>query len=139
MSTKADENIIRKLQQDWMDGWANGDLAAIERILAPDFTLTVSSMPSRPVTRAQWINMLGHYTCERFVYHDMIVRLLGDIAVVSSLGQAIGARVDGADRSFPFFLTDVWARRSGGWQVVARYSSIPEGGTASSQNLDKAR
>lgn len=138
-STSADEQQIRQLQQDWMDAWVRQDLATIERILAPDYTLTVSSMPSRPVTREQWIGMLPRYTAERFEYRDMTVRLFGDIAVVSSIGRGIGAKVDGADRSFPFFLTDVWAKRDGRWKVVARYSSIPEAGTESSNRLDESR
>jgi len=139
MSNHEDELAIRRLQQEWMDGWVNEDIDTIERILAPDYTLTVSSMPSRPVTRAQWINMLAHYKAEGFIYRDVMVRLLGNIAVVSSVGQAINAKVDGADRSFPFFLTDVWAKRDGHWQVVARYSSVPEDRSGSSKSLDQSR
>lgn len=135
----ADERTIRHLQQEWMDAWVRQDLATIQQILAPSYTLTVSSMPDRAVTREQWIAMLPSYRAEAFEYEDMRVRLLGDVAVVSSIGRAIGAKVDGADRSFPFFLTDVWEKRSGRWQVVARYSSLPERDTVSSTKLDQSR
>ena len=130
-----DEREIKRLQQEWMDAWVRQDRATIERILAPDYSLTVSSMPSRPFTREQWIAMLPRYTAKGFRYHDMTVRLFGDVAVVSSIGRGIGAQVDGKDRSFPFFLTDVWTRRDGRWQVSARYSSMPEAGTDSSEAL----
>ena len=122
-----------------MDAWVRQDLAAIEQILAPNYTLTISSMPARPVTREQWIAMLPRYTAEEFEYRDMRVRQFGDVAVVSSIGRAIGAKVNGADRSFPFFLTDVWEKRDGRWQVVARYSSMPEQDTASSKQLEQPR
>lgn len=135
----ADERTIRRLQQDWMDAWVRQDLATIEQILASNFTLTVSSMPGRPVTREQWIAMLPRYTAEGFEYRDMSVRMFGDVAVVSSIGRATGAKVNGADRSFPFFLTDVWEKRDGRWQVVARYSSMPEQSTASSEQLNQSR
>lgn len=133
----ADERAIKGLQQEWMDAWVQQDRAKIETILAPDYTLTVSSMPSRPITREQWIGMLPRYTAKGFEYRDMRVRAFGDVAVVSSIGQAIGAQVDGADRSFPFFLTDVWTKRDGRWQVSARYSSMPEQGTESSKAMQK--
>ena len=36
----------------------------------------------------------------------------------------VGARaMDGADRSQPFLMTDVWAHRPAGWQLVARHVS----------------
>lgn len=135
-SAQADENEIRRLQQDWMDAWLGQDRAAIEQILAPDYTLTVSSMPSRAVTRDKWIELVERYTAQSFEYRDMSVRLFGDVAVVSSIGCAIGGEVDGSDRSFPFFLTDVWVRRDCRWQVAARYSSIPESGTEGSKSFE---
>lgn len=138
-AASADEQMIRRLQQEWMDAWVRQDLVAIEQILAPDYTLTVSSMPGRPITREEWIGMLPRYTADAFEYRDMRVLLFGDVAVVSSVGRGVGAQVNGADRSFPFFLTDVWERRNGRWQVVARYSSIPEQNTTSSERLLQPR
>lgn len=135
----ADELTIRRLQQEWMNAWVRQDVASIEQILAPEYTLTISSMPARPITRQQWIEMLPRYTSQGFEYRDMRVRLLGDVAVVSSIGRGIGAKVDGVDRSFPFFLTDIWKKRDGRWQVVARYSSIPESETASAQKFEERR
>jgi len=129
------EQEIRRLQVEWMQAWVRDDRDALERILAPDFNLVVSSLPDRPITRAQWLGMLGRYTAEGFEYDKMSVRVLGDVAVASSLGRAIGARVDGADRSFTFFLTDVWKRQGGRWQVAARYSSMPEAEGAGSRAL----
>lgn len=133
-----DEQEIRRLQQEWMDAWVRQDMPALERILAPEYTLTVSAMPSRPITRDEWLSMVQRYTAKRFEYRDMAVRHLGDVAVVSSIGRGIGAQVDGADRSFPFFLTDVWQKRDGRWQVVARYSSMPEQRTESSRALENS-
>lgn len=131
----SDEQEIRRLQNEWMQAWVRQDRPKLERILAPEYALTVSSMPDRPISRSQWLGMLNRYTAESFEYDRMLVRLFGDFAVVSSIGRAIGAQVDGADRSFPFFLTDVWRKRQGRWQVVARYSSLPEGATKSSRAL----
>jgi len=126
MAKAQDEAQIKALQQKWMQAWAEEDLDTIDEILAPEFELIVSSHPERPITREQWIAMLPRYKTNGFAYDRMYLRFFGEIAVVSSFGKALGARVDGIDRSFTFFLTDVWQKRGDRWQVVSRYSSIPE-------------
>lgn len=135
--TDSDELQIRALQQEWMDSWVRQDRASLERILAPDYSLTISAMPERPISRDQWMATISRYTAKGFEYRDMKVRLFGDVAVVSSIGRGIGANVNGVDRSFPFFLTDVWVKRDGRWQVAARYSSLPESGSDSSKAVGK--
>lgn len=134
----ADEKQIRFLQNQWMQAWVDQDRNTIEKILAPEYQLIVSSMPDRPVTREQWIGMLPRYTAEGFKYEKMAVRIFGDTAVVSSLLTPTNAKVDGVDRSFTFFITDLWKKRDGGWQVVGRYSSMPEESTASSRALERS-
>lgn len=132
-----DEQQIRSLQNQWMQAWVDQDRNTIEKILAPEYQLIVSSMPDRPITREQWIGMLPRYTAEGFKYEKMAVRIFGDTAVVSSLLTPSNAKVDGVNRSFRFFITDVWNRRDDRWQVVGRYSSMPEENTASSQALER--
>lgn len=132
-----DEQDLRRLQQAWMQAWVRQDRAALEHILAPGFTLVVSTMPERPISREQWLALTRRYTAQAFRYDQMVVRLFGDFAVVSSLGHVTGARVDGHDRSGTFFLTDVWRRTGGRWQVVSRYSSRPEGDSSSAKALEQ--
>lgn len=126
LGLQSDEATLRRLQDDWMQAWVDQDRDTLERILAPQFMLVPSSMADRPVTRDQWLGMLERYTAEGFSYRSMLVRLFGEFAVVSSIGQPQGARIDGADRSLAFFLVDVWQKRDGDWQVISRYSSMPE-------------
>ena len=57
----SEERSIRLLQQQWMQAWVEQDLETLERILAPEYALVVSSMPERLVTREQWISMLSRY------------------------------------------------------------------------------
>jgi len=131
-----DEEELKRLQNEWMQAWVREDQRTLERILAPEYQLIVSSMPDRPISREQWLGLIGRYTAQGFEYEKMVVRLFGDTAVVSSLGHIAGAQVDGKDRSGTFFLTDVWRRRDGRWQVVSRYSSKAEGDTASAKALE---
>jgi ketosteroid isomerase-like protein len=60
---------------------------------------------------------------ESFAYADVSVRTYGDVAVMQSRWHQ-RARLRGDDWSGEGLLTDVWVRRDGRWQVVARHSSL---------------
>jgi len=126
------EQELKRLSVAWMQAWKDRDRATLERLLAEDFVLVLSASPARPVGRTRWLEMaLGGYTCESFEYKSQHVRLLGDTAIVASV-YTQKASVAGQDRRGDVFLTDVWQQRGGRWQVVARYSSKPEGLSPSS-------
>ena len=130
---------VRAQQEAWMAAWIANDRATLERILAPEFALIVSSRAESRMERAAWLRTAGtEYTCEEFRYDGMKLRDFGDVVVVSSLATQ-RATAFGQDRSGTFFLTDVWRMGAdGAWQVIARYSSYPEPGTASAQALHAA-
>ena len=130
---------IRARQEAWMQAWIANDRDTLERILAPEFALVVSAQPDARVDRAAWLRTAGtEYTCESFCYDRMQVRDFGDVVIVSSLATQ-RATAFGRDRSGTFFLTDAWRiGADGAWQVIARYSSYAEPGTASAQALHEA-
>jgi hypothetical protein len=118
-----DKTTLIQLQNDWMNAWHDLDMPAIEAILAPEFALT-SARTDQIVDRAAWIASLARVRNESFAYSDFRVDVFGDAAVVrSKLTQA--ATVGGERWDGTFVLTDVWIRRKGRWQVVARHSSTP--------------
>ena len=118
----AKETLI-ELQNDWMDAWRRDDRERLEELLAPEFTLT-SARSDRIVDRAGWLRLLDQVKAESFEYSDFLVHVFGDAAVVKSrLAQV--ATVAGQPWNETFMLTDVWVRRDGRWQVVARHSSTP--------------
>lgn len=120
-------------ERAWADALVRRDSAALERLLAPEYVLIVSAAPERPVSRSTWLaQALGPYVIRSFRFERPYVRAQGNVVVVS--GHATQeASVNGADRSGTFFLTDVWTWREGRWQVLTRYSSHPEGSSASSR------
>ena len=131
-TTTGAERELKGLSVAWMQAWKDRDRATLERLLAEDFVLVLSTSTERSVGRARWLEMaLGGYKCESFEYKSQHVRLLGATAIVASV-YTQKASVAGEDRSGDFFLTDVWQQRGGRWQVVARYSSKPEGLSPSS-------
>ena len=118
-----DEQTLIDLQVAWMDAWQREDREALEAILAPEFTLT-SARTHQIVDRAGWLGLLDRVKNESFEYTDFRIDVFGDAAVVRSRMSQV-AMVDDQPWNATFMLTDVWIRRAGRWQVVARHSSTP--------------
>ena len=114
---------VLKFERDACKAFLDAVVAALERVLTPDFTLT---LPSGEVsTRADEINELQskkvHY--DVFENYDMLARLYGnDTAVV--LGKT---RVKGTADGKPFDrivqFTDTLIKRDGRWQLAAGHVS----------------
>lgn len=120
--TQADFDAVRETSQRWMTAWVDQDLGALDAFLAPDYALVIGNAPSALISRAEWLAMVPRYVATRFAYHDVQLRALDDLVVMSAI-QEQQASVDGDDRSGRFFLTDIWRRTGDGWQVAARYST----------------
>src|SRR5262245_4684361 len=123
--TPAQQEVLQ-FERDACKAFLDADVAALERVLTPDFTLTLSS--GRVSTRADEINELRskkvHY--DVFENYDMLARLYGnDTAVV--LGKT---RVKGTADGKPFDrivqFTDTLIKRDGRWQLAAGHVSRTE-------------
>ena len=123
--TQADFAAVRVASDQWMRAWLDGEIAALDGFLAPDFALVIGNAPAACVSRAEWLAMIPRYLCTAFAYHDVQLRGLGDLVLMSAIAEQ-QASVDGADRSGRFFVTDAWRRTASGWQVAARYSTRAE-------------
>jgi ketosteroid isomerase-like protein len=122
MPTVKDDLIAR--ERDWMEAGQRGDFAALERIVGPDFVYTASGQGRW--TRQQWMDTARRYDLRSFAFLDVEVRPYGDVAVVYSRYRQEGF-IAGAPRSGEFLITDVWVKRDGAWQVVARSSILMSG------------
>jgi ketosteroid isomerase-like protein len=122
-----DTAAIEALQNRWMQAWLDRDRVVIEAILAPGFHLR-SITSDGLVDRATWIDdaIGGRVRGTAFEYSQMRVTVDGDTAVADSLLRFEGS-IDGKDWSTTAWCTDVWSRRSGGWQAVKRHASAMVG------------
>ena len=123
MTTTDDEQTLIQLQNDWMDAWRRLDHPRLAEILAPEFTLT-SARTDQLVERDQWMRFLDQARNESFAYSDYRIDVFGDAAVVRSRMRQVATLGD-QRWDDTFLLTDIWIRRNGRWQVVARHSSTP--------------
>lgn len=127
---------IGRLEHQWASALVQQDTVVIHRLLAPEYGLIVSASPQRPISRAAWLATLPDYHTRSFAIGELTVRVLGDVAMASFVGDLV-ARVRGAERSGKYFITDVWRRRDGAWRVIARYSSRPEEASSSTRALER--
>jgi ketosteroid isomerase-like protein len=120
--TPAQQEVLQ-FERDACKAFLEADVVALERVLTPDFTLTLSN--GEVSTRADEINELhsGKVHYDVFENYDMLARLYGDsVAIV--LGKT---RVKGTADGKPFDrivqFTDTLIKRDGHWQLAAGHVS----------------
>ena len=127
---------VQRLSRQWMDAWMAQDRATLDCFLAPDFALIVSSVPTHPLERSNWLEIaVDAYVCTRFDYSGIHCRRISADLVAMSAIADFDATMAGIDRSGRYFVTDLWRRTGSGWQVCARYSSRPGEADASVKAL----
>jgi ketosteroid isomerase-like protein len=119
------EQELVKMENEWARAWQLPDPGALETIVGDDFTLTSSSSKGEITNKRQYIDStLKLVRGDGFSFEKLNVRIYGDTAVINAQFQQT-ATFAGHDWSGEFLLTDVWVKRNGRWQVVARHASRP--------------
>jgi uncharacterized protein DUF4440 len=119
----AAEKEVLQFERDACKAFLDADPAALERVLTPDFTLTLSS--GEISRRANEISELrsGKVHYDIFENYDMTARLYGDNTAVV-IGKT---RVKGISEGVPFDrvvqFTDTIIKRDGRWQLAAGHVS----------------
>jgi ketosteroid isomerase-like protein len=120
--TPAEKEVLQ-FERDACKAFLDADPAALERVLTPDFTLTLSN--GEVSTRADEINELlsGTVHYDVFENYDMLARVYGDNTAVVLGKTHVKGTSDGKpfDRVVQF--TDTLIKRDGRWQVAAGHVS----------------
>lgn len=124
------EAEVKKLEREWLDAYEKNDAAAMDRIVADDFTIT---FPNGAVqTKPQLMAGIRRprpagQPAPRFVTEDVKARSYGGTVVVL-IGKVVTEQTRGgkAVREESRY-TDTYVKRDGKWQVVASHlSNAPE-------------
>ena len=117
-----EEQAVLRVQREWMEAVRDKDAAALDRILADDYTYTDSrggvtnKADSLRETRNQNDRMKAFHTSEE------TARVYGDVAIVTGR-----LRVEGVAAGVPYDaevrFTDILARIDGRWRAVAAHAS----------------
>jgi ketosteroid isomerase-like protein len=121
---KADANTeeqrVMQVTQDACVAFLEADLAAAEKLLAPEFTLVNSTaqVQSRAEVLAEIRNRDPRY--DEFRNHSMTAHVFGDAAIVQGITAVKGA--SGASQfAVEVRFTDTLIRRKGRWQLVVSH------------------
>jgi Domain of unknown function (DUF4440) len=116
---------LTKVEQNFGETILRKDAQRLEQIVAPEFTLRISDYPDDSLPRAMWLQTALHeLNAEGFEHHhDAARKLADDLAVVSLLFTAGKATMKGQDATGSSYLVDLWKKRGGMWQIIARYGS----------------
>jgi hypothetical protein len=121
--SSADEKQLLMIQQQLARAWVERDRAFIERVLAPEWSVTQADGTIR--SRAAVLHdafIVRTVTIESMIVDDVTVTLLGDTAIVRGRTQATG--VVGDQRgSARLRFTDTFIKRRGQWQAVASHAT----------------
>lgn len=119
------EQELVKMENEWARAWQLPDQEALESLLGDDFLLLSERSKGEVVNKRQYIDStLKLVRGDGFSFARLNVRVYGDAAVVNAWLQQT-ATFAGRDWSGDFLLTDVWVKRGGLWQAVARHVSRP--------------
>ncbi len=119
-----EESELIRLSQEWMDvALFHKDEKRLHEIMSPDFTLQIWDASRAPQPFEGWLDTLKHHLDRiQFEYSGLNARVFGDVAVVYSRFWWSGT-MDGKPFTDSGFMADVWVKKQGRWQVLARRSA----------------
>ena len=125
--TKSDKSAAKQLIQlehDWSEADVKKDAAALNRILAEDWTGI--DFEGTILTKAEVLRQVSLHSdateTESTELGDMKIRIFGSTALVSGT-EIEKSEYKGEDSSGTYIWTDVFVRRAGRWQAVSSQST----------------
>jgi len=119
------EQAIRKLEEDLTQTEMRVDVAALDRIYADDIMVTapIGICVDKPAVMTEVREAADKATVEKYDKDDLKVRAYGETAAVTSYRITAKARFEETDINAKFCITNVWLKRDGRWQIVARHAA----------------
>jgi ketosteroid isomerase-like protein len=121
-NNQAVEAIITQLEQKWAAAIVNKDTAALERLLAKEFSGTTPAAHTYSREMAIGDIKSGLYVVSMMDLDEISVNVFGNTAVAFTSQNEI-SRYGDEDFSGHYHYTDVWVKRNGEWKVVASHGS----------------
>lgn len=121
--SSVDEKQLLMIQQQLARAWVERDRAFIERVLAPEWSVTQADGTIR--SRATVLHeafVARTVSIESMVIDDVTVTLFGDTAIVRGRTEATGVAGDRRGSARLRF-TDTFIKRNGQWQAIASHAT----------------
>jgi hypothetical protein len=119
------EKEIRRLEEDLTQSEMRVDVAALDSIYAEDIMVTapIGISVDKPAVMTEVRQAANKATVEKYDKDDLKVRAYGETAAVTSYRITAKARFEETDINERFCITNVWLKRDGRWQIVARHTA----------------
>jgi ketosteroid isomerase-like protein len=114
----ADEQQIRKIEQDWIDAIVKRDGGFLAKLEADDFTFTDPDGGVMDKAGDIKNTTTGDTVFDEIKIDSLKVRFYGDTAIVNGLGTVKAHQKD-EDLSGQYSWTDVFVKQKGEWKAVA--------------------
>jgi ketosteroid isomerase-like protein len=124
VTAKNDEETVLRVQREWMEAIRDKNAAALDRILADDYTFTDSR--GRVSTKEDSLRQARASGARMKAFHasETKAQVHGDLAVITGR-----VRIEGESGGEPYDaelrFTDILARIDGQWRAVAAHMSRP--------------
>ena len=121
------EKEILKMEDELTQTEMRLDVEALDRIYADDIMVTapIGICVDKPAVMSEVRLAASKAKVERYDKDDLKVRAYGETAVASYRLTA-KARFEDTEINRTFCITNVWMRRQGNWQIVARHTASLE-------------
>ncbi len=118
------EKDILKLEEELTQTEMRLDVEELDRIYADDIMVTapVGLVVDKPAVMTEVRQAADKAKVERYDKDSLKVRAYGDTAVTSYRITA-KATFEGTEINRQFCITNVWMKRDGNWQIVARHTA----------------
>ena len=118
-----EEDEINGLLHRWAEAVEKREMAFLETLLAPEFTLT-TGRPGAPVrNREQYLAVTrDEYEVDSWNFDEIVVQNYVRFAVARSRYTQTG-RMGTETRDGTYLMTDVFVKKTGRWRAVARHIS----------------
>jgi len=119
----SDQADIEELERRFARGVLRKDIRALEALLALEYRLVgVRSTGTSDMPRLAWFAALGRMNFKALDLATTSVEVHGDMALATVEGSW-ELEFDGRAIDERVYVTDVWIKRDGRWQIVRRHSS----------------
>ena len=118
------EKEVTRLEEELTRTEMRLDIDALERVYADDIMVTapIGICVDKPAVMAEVRLAADKAKVERYDKDDLNIRAYGDTAV-SSYRISARATFEETDITRQFCITNVWMKRQGSWQIVARHTA----------------
>ena len=132
------EKDVTRMEDELTQTEARLDVDALDSIYADDLMVTapIGICVDKPAVMSEIRQAAEKAIIGRYDKDDLKVRAFGDTAV-SSYRMTAWATVEGTEIKRALCIMNVWMKRNGGWQIVARHTASLPGDTPPAQNCER--